>query len=127
MAGVCYNANIENDEKNYKRGMDCIKSMHGRTTEFPDVYMVLDDYSARVIREFYTHIGGAPTRLQASTRYIDYEKGAVSVMVINMQGQIVATFTMEGQRTIDVSCWPAGVYTVQMLGGSLVTKKLVVE
>jgi thymidylate synthase (FAD) len=34
--------------------------------------MVLDGYSARVIREWYTHIGGAPTRLQASTRYIDY-------------------------------------------------------
>jgi thymidylate synthase (FAD) len=34
--------------------------------------MVLDGYSARVIREFYTHIGGAPTRLQASTRYIEY-------------------------------------------------------
>jgi thymidylate synthase (FAD) len=24
------------------------------------------------MREWYTHIGGAPTRLQASTRYIDY-------------------------------------------------------
>ena len=28
-----------------------------------------------MIRELYTHIGGAPTRLQASTRYIDYEHG----------------------------------------------------
>ena len=37
--------------------------------------MVLDGYSARVIREWYTHIGGAPTRLQASTRYINYQKG----------------------------------------------------
>lgn len=37
--------------------------------------MVLDGYSARVVREFYTHIGGAPTRLQASTRYINYQKG----------------------------------------------------
>ena len=37
--------------------------------------MILDGYSARVIREFYTHIGGAPTRLQASTRYINYQKG----------------------------------------------------
>jgi thymidylate synthase (FAD) len=37
--------------------------------------MILDGYSARVIRELYTHIGGAPTRLQASTRYIDYQKG----------------------------------------------------
>jgi thymidylate synthase (FAD) len=34
--------------------------------------MVIDGYSARVIREWYTHIGGDPTRLQASTRYIDY-------------------------------------------------------
>lgn len=37
--------------------------------------MILDGYSARVIREWYTHIGGAPTRLQASTRYINYQKG----------------------------------------------------
>lgn len=35
--------------------------------------MVIDGYSARVIREWYTHIGGAPTRLQASTRYINYK------------------------------------------------------
>ena len=35
--------------------------------------MVLDGYSARVIREWYTHIGSLPTRLQASTRYINYE------------------------------------------------------
>ena len=36
--------------------------------------MILDGYSARTIREWYTHIGGAPTRLQSSTRYINYEK-----------------------------------------------------
>lgn len=73
-AGVCWGANTEDAEKNYKRGMDCLASEHGRTFEFPDVYMVLDGYSARVIREWYTHIGGSPTRLQASTRYIDYQK-----------------------------------------------------
>ena len=72
MAGVCWGADTTDDAKNYKRGWDCITSGHGRTEEFPDVYMVLDGYSARVIREWYTHIGGAPTRLQASTRYIDY-------------------------------------------------------
>ena len=71
-AGVCWGADTTDTEKNYKRGVDCIESGHGRTFEFPDVYMVLDGYSARVIREWYTHIGGAPTRLQASTRYIDY-------------------------------------------------------
>jgi thymidylate synthase (FAD) len=72
-AGVCWGANVSDNEKNYKRGLDCLQSEHGRTWEFPDVYMILDGYSARVIREWYTHIGGSPTRLQASTRYINYE------------------------------------------------------
>ena len=74
-AGVCWGADIANIEKNYKRGMDCLVSGHGRTWEYPQVYMVLEGYSARVIRELYTHIGGGPTRLQASTRYINYQKG----------------------------------------------------
>lgn len=72
MAGVCWGADTTDPEKNRKRGVDCIESGHGRTLEFVNVEMVLDGYSARVIREWYTHIGGAPTRLQASTRYIDY-------------------------------------------------------
>ena len=71
-AGVCWGADTGSPEKNRKRGIDCIESGHGRTLEFVNVEMVLDGYSARVIREWYTHIGGAPTRLQASTRYIDY-------------------------------------------------------
>ena len=71
-AGVCWGADTSDAEKNYKRGLDCIESRHGRTLEVVDVEMVLDGYSARVIREWYTHIGGMPTRLQASTRYIDY-------------------------------------------------------
>jgi thymidylate synthase (FAD) len=71
-AGICWGADTTDDAKNYKRGWDCIESGHGRTFEFPDVHMVLDGYSARVMREWYTHIGGMPTRLQASTRYINY-------------------------------------------------------
>ena len=71
-AGVCWGADIEDSDKNYKRGMDCILSNHGRTLEYVNIEMVIDGYSARVIREYYTHIGGSPTRLQASTRYIDY-------------------------------------------------------
>lgn len=71
-AGVCWGADTSDPAKNYKRGMDCIESGHGRTLEFVNVEMIIDGYSARVIREWYTHIGGAPTRLQASTRYIDY-------------------------------------------------------
>ena len=74
-AGICWGADTSDAKKNYKRGLECLENEHGRTFEFPDIYMVLDGYSARVIREWYTHIGGAPTRLQASTRYIDYEHG----------------------------------------------------
>ena len=35
--------------------------------------MTIEGYSARFMRELYTHIGGSPTRVQASTRYIDYK------------------------------------------------------
>lgn len=72
-SGVCYGSDITDNEKNYKRGLENINSGHGRTFEFPQVYMVLDGYSARLGREFYTHIAGGPTRLQASTRYINYD------------------------------------------------------
>lgn len=84
-AGVCWGGNITDPEKNYKRGLDCLTSGHGRTWEYPQVYMVLDGYSARVIREFYTHIGGGPTRLQASTRYINYQKGFPYVTAPSVQ------------------------------------------
>lgn len=72
LSGVCYGSNTDDAEKNYKRGLENVKSGHGRTLELPQVYMVIDEYSARVMRELYTHIAGAPTRLQASTRYINY-------------------------------------------------------
>lgn len=72
-AGICWGGDVSDEEKNYKRGLDCLQSGHLRTAEYPQVYMVLDGYSARVIREFYTHIAGGPTRLQASTRYINYK------------------------------------------------------
>lgn len=71
-AGCCWNANITDNEKNYKRGLDCIKSGHGRVMEYVNVEMIIDGYSARTIREWYTHVVGA-TKLQASTRYINYE------------------------------------------------------
>lgn len=74
-AGICWGADTTDQEKNYKRGLDCLASGHGRTWEYPQIYMILDGYSAKVIREFYTHIGGASSRLQASTRYIKYQKG----------------------------------------------------
>ena len=71
MAGICWNSPVENPEKNIKRAKDCIKSGHGRVLEYVDVEMLISGTSARCIREYYTHIGGSPTRLQESTRYVD--------------------------------------------------------
>ena len=72
-AGVCWGADISDQQKNYQRGIQCIESGHGRTEDFPNIVMVIDNASAKVIREWYTHIGCLPARLQESTRYIDYD------------------------------------------------------
>lgn len=72
MIGPCYGSDTSDDGKNYKRGLNSILAGHGRVLEYADVWFILEGYSARVMREFYTHIGGAPTRTQASTRYIEY-------------------------------------------------------
>ena len=70
--GVCYGSDTTDPIKNYKRGKDCLTSGHGRALEYPQVYLVIQGFSARVEREIYTHIAGGPTRTQASTRYIKY-------------------------------------------------------
>lgn len=74
-AGCCWGADTTDKEKNYNRGLDCIMSNHGRVMDFVNVEIIAKGYSARVIREWYTHIGCMPARLQSSTRYIDYQNG----------------------------------------------------
>ena len=69
-AGICWNSDVSDPSKNIDRALDCINSGHTRTAEFPDVYCIIDGYSARCIRELYTHIVGT-TRLQESTRYVN--------------------------------------------------------
>ena len=73
MAGVCWNSPIEDSEKNIKRAKECILSGHGRVLEYVDIELCIEKYSARAIREYYTHIAGGPTRLQESTRYVNCE------------------------------------------------------
>lgn len=73
MAGVCWNSPIDDTKKNIARAKDCILSGHGRVLEFVDIELCIGGYSARAIREYYTHIGGSPTRLQESTRYVNCE------------------------------------------------------
>ena len=95
-AGICWGANVEDKEANYKQGSDCIKCNHGRTMEFPQIYMVLSGWSAKCIREFYTHIGGAPTRLQESTRYVDYSRKFENVVPLSVQKSEEATKIWNG-------------------------------
>ena len=57
----------------------------------------------------------------------DYTKGRTGVHIINAQGVIVRNFNMIGSTTIDVSDLPAGFYVVQVLGGKMVTKKVIVQ
>ena len=43
-AGICWGADTGDEKKNYRRGLDCLESGHGRTFEFPDVYLTLEGY-----------------------------------------------------------------------------------
>nr|MCR5013161.1 T9SS type A sorting domain-containing protein [Bacteroidales bacterium] len=56
----------------------------------------------------------------------DYTKGRMSVHILNAQGVEVRGFSMNGSATIDVSDLPAGLYFVNVIGGKLVTKKVMI-
>lgn len=98
-AGFCWNSDITDHEKNYKRGLNCLESNHGRVMEFPQVYLGIYGYSARVIRELYTHIGGSPTRLQQSTRYCDDDFDIVVPPSIN-KNPTAKAFWQDAENTI---------------------------
>ena len=57
----------------------------------------------------------------------DYDKGRIGVHIVNSQGVIVRNFNMIEFTTIDMSDLPAGIYMVQILGGKMVTKKIIKE
>ena len=71
MASVC-KGNVPEDEETLRKiALSCIRQGHYRVLEYVDVYISMQNVSARFAREWYTHIGGSPTRLQESTRYVD--------------------------------------------------------
>lgn len=57
----------------------------------------------------------------------DYDLGKVCVHIINANGQEVRNFVMRQNATIDVSDLPSGIYLVNVIGGKVVTKKIVIE
>ena len=84
--------------------------------EVPDVYK----------DPFQVTITPNPVR-NKMTITTDYEKGRASVRIINAQGVMVRQFSIDGSATIDVSDLPAGVYIVHVIGGQVVTKKVVIQ
>lgn len=67
VASTCWNST-----PSARIGRECIESGHMRVAEYADVTIEISGYSARMIREVYTHILGV-SRLQESTRYINYD------------------------------------------------------
>ena len=51
-AGVCWGADTRDKEKNYKRGMDCILSRHGRTLEYINIEMIIYIISVKCLKSF---------------------------------------------------------------------------
>lgn len=78
-AGVCWESNINDKEINIKRAKDCINSGHGRVLEWVEIHLLIDGYSARVVREFERHHIGA-SFLQQSTRYCEWKEGTAIVL-----------------------------------------------
>ena len=71
VSGICYGTT--NPKRFRKIAERCLKEGHGRISEFADITIEISGYSAKLLREIYTHIIGT-SRVQASTRYIDYSK-----------------------------------------------------
>jgi thymidylate synthase (FAD) len=71
VASTCWNTKPLTAEHLKQIGIDCIDSGHHRPVESIHLTIAVEGYSARMIRELYTHIGGSPMRLQESTRYVD--------------------------------------------------------
>ena len=113
MAGVCWGADTTDPKKNYKRGLSCLKSNHGRVLEYAQVYMILHDSSIKVFRDYYTHIGGAPTRLQDSTRRkdmtTDFKYITPHTITANPEALKIFTDQMESARQAEIELEELGI------------------
>jgi len=75
---------------------------------------------------FSVNITPNPAR-NTMTISTDYEFGRISVHILNTQGVEVRGFNLEGTKTIDVSNLPSGIYFVNLIGGKVVTRKVIIE
>ena len=75
---------------------------------------------------FQVSITPNPARGQM-TITTDYDKGSASVVIINSMGAKVKGFSVKGSATIDVSDLPSGMYFVHIIGGKVVTRKVMIQ
>ena len=75
---------------------------------------------------FHVSITPNPARGQM-TITTDYDKGKASVVIINPQGIKVRGFSVKGSTTVDVSDLPSGIYFVHVIGGKVVTRKVMIQ
>ena len=78
------------------------------------------------VEPFQVIIAPNPARGQMNIT-TDYDKGKASVVIINSQGVKVRGFSMNGSATIDVSDLPSGLYFVHVIGGQVVTRKVMIQ
>lgn len=57
----------------------------------------------------------------------DYQFGKTSVLIINMEGQVVRQFAFSGTTQLKIDDLPSGTYIVRFLGDTMITKKLVIK
>ena len=99
-AGLCWGSDTEDSVRNFNRGIECLQNNHGRVMEYPQIYMLITDYSARVIREFGRHVGGLPTYLQESTRYVNDGNFDYNVPPLIKQNKNANTIYVNTMETI---------------------------
>ena len=75
---------------------------------------------------FTVDIAPNPVRHQMTIK-TDYDKGKLCVHIHNAYGVEVRGFVMDSQATIDVSDWAPGVYFVNVIGGKVITKKVIIQ
>ena len=120
--------NGQNSCPNCSAADNPILRVSGKVVTYSNDVVSIADMVALPERKSAFEVGLFPNPASNALRLTtDYDKGKVCVHIVNMQGQEVRNFVFSGSTTIDISDLAPGMYFVNVIGGELVTKKLVVK
>lgn len=114
-AGYAYGSDVENKDKCYKRGKECIESGHFKMLEFCTVIFVLEGYSNRTIRQLARHTAGGLTMVQESTRYVDFSQGfdyIIPPSIKNCKDSFVIKTYTDAMKTIKEALYTLSAYDI---------------